>query len=142
MNSPVSSVVKEIKIKFSHQEIQIYSGVDWRKAFNRYLDGAWFQLNQFAKGVLIIDTVILSLDKGEYYIGNPTDLVAYDRPGFNRDEIHAVPGDRNSVELGLAKFVRNNMIRMLVIEFSCSRLMLWKGQSRAELHSTLIYRTF
>ena len=142
MSTSISSVVNEIKIKFRNEQIQTYAGVDWRKAFNRYIDGVWSQHNQFAEGVLIIDTVILSLHNEEYSIQNPTDLIIYARPGFNRSEIHAVPSDRNSIELGLAKFVRNDFIRMLVIEFSCSRLMLWKDQARTVLHSTLIDRSF
>jgi hypothetical protein len=144
MNSSTedASIVTEIGVKNTQQEIQAYAGVDWRKAFNRYLDGIWSQSNQFAEGGMAIETIIIYLRRGEYYIQAPTDLIVSERPEFNRDQIHAVPSDRNSIELGLVKFVRNNLIRMLVVEFGALRLMIWKGESRSELHCTVVDRTF
>ena len=143
MNSTTDkSIVERIRVQSQQKEPQTFAGSDWRKAFNRYLDDVWSQKNMYAEGVLMIGEVILQLHAGTYRIQNPTDLSVFPRPNFDRGEVNAVTGERDPFELGIAKFMRNNSIRMFVAEFGCSRVMLWKSWKRAELHFTLVDRTF
>lgn len=118
---------------------------NWKKAFNRFLDGIWSQHDEFAKVVLWIeDAICLYLDeKGEYKLQyNPHQRWANERPTFNRYRVHAVTSERRDLELGLVKFVRNDGMEMLVIEFPALRFMLWKGDSRTDLFYTVVDRTF
>ena len=119
-----------------------YPRKSWRRAIERFLHGIWTQQNDYAKGTLIIDDVALSLDQGKYTVNCATSSPATPRPSFNRDQIHAITGDRKDVELGVAKFLANNHMRQLVIEFSSCRLMFWKGEGRTELHTCVVDRTF
>lgn len=115
---------------------------NWRKAFNTYLDTVWSQNNNHSEGLLGIGEILLSLDKGEYWIQYPYEQPRRVRPMLNRDQIHALHVDRNNFELGLAKFVRSNYMRQLVLEFPCDRLMFWKGKERTELNYCICDRTF
>ena len=122
--------------------IEKYPLTNWRRAFNAYLDEIWSQQNDSAEGVLIIGDIVLCFRHGEYSISSPAGVPVPERPVFSRNEIHAVSGERRDVELGLAKFVRNNSLNQFVIEFGSVRLMFWKGLRRTDLNFCVVDRTF
>lgn len=143
MRNPKSddATVKTLKTKHGKGQMQEFDGTNWRKALSHYLDGVWAQKNASVEGVLMIDHVVLFINHGEYNFTCPPSPV-YSRPELTRDQIHAITGKRDEFELGLAKFIRNNGIRMLAVEFTDSRMMLWKGPRRTDLFFTVMDRTF
>ena len=137
------SIVGGLSLRFyDSAPLESYSGSDWRKAFDRFLCGIWEQHDDSAGGVLVIDDVVLHLLNGTYKIRGPSSPQEHARPTVSRDRILAVHCDRGSVELGLMKFIRNNDLFMLVIEFPNSRFMFWKDRVRTNLHLAIVNRTF
>jgi hypothetical protein len=139
----VPSNVSTVRLRGTRLEpFAVYDQKDWRKAINRYLDQIWSQQNDDAEGLLFFGDIMFSLQNGKYDVQYPAATRELPRPQFSRGEIHAVTSKRNEFELGLTKFVRNNSMRLLVIEFPDLRFMLWKGLDRTDLFATVIDRTF
>ena len=106
-------------------KVRHYRMSEWKRAIMAFLDGMWSQRHGLVSGILIFDDVTLDIhDENGYHLSRPVAKPEIPRPLFSRSEIHAVTCERNSVELGLARLIRNPDIKILVIEFSTLRLML------------------
>jgi hypothetical protein len=111
----------------------------WRQAFNRYFDEVLARSSYWSPSALVIMTIPLihGSDGRHYTIGDPIEGPSLPRPKFHPTEIHTVKCDKDAVDLALARFVRNDYIKMLVIELAYHQLFMWKGPRRTDLFATL-----
>ena len=115
---------------------------EWKRAILAFLDGMWSQARENEAGMIALNDTALYLTRRGYSLSWPAGMQPMPRPSLDRHLIHVVTCERDKTELGLARFVRASDIRMLVIEFSCDQLMLWKGESKTDFDFSVVPRTF
>lgn len=109
----------------------------WREAILFYLFGVWADRQSVTyRPKISFGDITLRLDpsSGEYYAyGTPTEELPYPFP-VREDEKLTVRSLRQAdVEVALARFVKNDRIKLLTICSECSgRLMLWKKSRRGQ----------
>ncbi len=115
----------------------------WREAILFYLFGIWANRQSVTyRPKICFSDITLRLDRssddGEYYVyGTPTEELPYPFP-IREDEKLTVRSFRQvDVEVALARFVKNDRIKLLTLSLRYSgRLMLWKKSRRGQYGCT------
>lgn len=107
----------------------------WREAILYYLFGMWGDKDNVTyRPKIRFGSMSLSLNTitNRYYAYGRS--LNWEVPPFKGDEILIIGGcDQNEVDIGLARFVKNDRIRIIVIPFGNDQfLRLWKTDRRGE----------
>lgn len=121
--------------------LQIFSQHEWRNALLYYLFGIWAMKQEIVyrpkisfSGPGFSDGVSLCLEAGDgkYSVLAGSQLPRF-IPGFNAGEVLCVSSEKTQVEVGLVRFVKDNSIRMLKIDFGEGKVLaLWKHRCRGQ----------
>ncbi len=145
MGIPGTGPRELIRLSFGGK-VRPYEMREWKRAITSFLEHIWSKHpDDFGVGgAILFGDVGLSIGsgRGSSYRMPLSTIKECSRPSFAREDIHAVTCERDEVELGLARFVHNSGIKMLVIEFASVRFMLWKGPEKTSLNYTVAPRTF
>ena len=123
------------------REIQVagdlcFEGNRWREAFLYYLNGIWASdVVVTNRPKMTIGNITLRLVGGRYFIyRNDVVVLSSPPPVLNKDFDLVLVPDKNNVEIALVRFVKNNQIRQLGMNFGgYYSLFLTKGNRRGEL---------
>ncbi|RJR31642.1 hypothetical protein C4569_01635 [Candidatus Parcubacteria bacterium] len=125
---------------FLSKEIQV-SGLSyfpecrWREAIIHYLFGIWGnRLNVICRPKIRFGHIVLQLKDGQYNAYRDSWYENNSPPTIGRSYQLVVDGtDKNAVEVGLASFVKNGSIKMLVIVIKPeAQFYLWKLKRRGK----------
>jgi len=140
-----NSTVDELQVS----GLKVFEAHRWREAILHYLNGVWGNrqevmyrpkihfstpstTNEFAHVTLRLDP-----RSRTYWLEGIPPIDEDRSPRFNAEQtiVVAEPGKQTDVEQGLIRFVRDNRIKLFILNLgSEGELRLWKSERRAELN--------